>query len=87
MSLKSIIPWTREDQPLARSGDDPLTHLQRQMNNLFDSFLGRASADIWGNGAGEFMPQIDLGETEKEVRLTAELPGLEITSCPWRTGS
>ena len=47
------------------------------MNNLFDSFLGRASADIWDNGAGEFMPQVDLGEMEKEVRLTAELPGLE----------
>jgi HSP20 family protein len=32
---------------------------------------------LWGGGNGQFLPQIDLSETGKEVRVTAELPGLE----------
>jgi HSP20 family protein len=79
MNLKSIIPWKKEDQALARrgGGGDPFTQLQRQMNSVFDDFLGRSSSDLWGGGAGEFLPQIDLSETGKEVRVTAELPGLD----------
>ena len=77
MNLQSIIPRKKEDRSPAqrRENGDPFTQLQRRMNGLFDDFLGRPSTDLW-NGA-EFLPQVEVTETGKEVRVTAELPGLE----------
>ena len=79
MNLKSIIPWNNEKRSLARWPEDsnPFTQLQRRMNNLFDDFFGRSSLDLSGGNAGAFQPRIDVSETDKEVRITAELPGLD----------
>jgi len=46
------------------------------MNRLFDDvFRGFESPHFWGSRGA--WPSMDLEETEKEYRLTAELPGLE----------
>ena len=78
MNLKSILPWKNDKRSLARwTGDgDPLTQLQRQINSLFDDFFSRSSRDLWGGNTGAFQPLTDVSETDKEVRITAELPGL-----------
>jgi HSP20 family protein len=47
------------------------------MNSVFEDFFGRSSSDLWGAAAGEFLPRVDVSETGKEVRITAELPGLD----------
>jgi hypothetical protein len=44
------------------------------MNSVFEDFFGHSSSDLWGDGAGEFLPRVDVSETAKEVRITAELP-------------
>ena len=77
MNLQSIIPWEKDERSPARRQEegDPFTQLQRRMNGLFDDFLGRSSTDLW-NGHG-FLPQVEMSETAKEVRVTAELPGLD----------
>jgi HSP20 family protein len=79
MNLKSLIPWKKEDQPLARRSyeSDPFLQMQRRMNGLFDDFFGRSSSDLWNGVNGTFAPQIELSETGKEVRVAAELPGLD----------
>jgi HSP20 family protein len=79
MNLQSIIPWKKEERSLARGrGDgDPFAQLQRRMNSVFEDFFGRSSSDLWGDDAGEFLPRVDVSETGKEVRITAELPGLD----------
>ena len=79
MNLKSLIPWKREDQPLARRSEDtdPFLQVQRRMNGLFDEFFGRSPSDMWNGMNGAFAPQIELSETGKEVRVAAELPGLD----------
>ena len=79
MNLKSIIPWKKEERPLAtRRGDgDPFALLQRRMNSVFDDFFGRSSSDLWGGFNGGFAPQIDVSANDKEVRISAELPGLD----------
>ena len=78
MNLKSILPWKNDKRSLARwTGDgDPLTQLQRRMNSLFDDFFSRSSRDLWGGNTGAFQPRTDVSETDKEVRITTELPGL-----------
>jgi HSP20 family protein len=79
MNLQSIIPWKKEERSLARGrGDsDPFAQLQRRMNSVFEDFFGRSSSDLWGDAAGEFLPRVAVSETGKEVRITAELPGLD----------
>ena len=79
MNLQSIIPWKKEERSLARGrGDgDPFAQLQRRMNSVFENFFGRSSSDLWGDAAEEFLPRVDVSETGKEVRISAELPGLD----------
>lgn len=64
-------------RPFSQSPDDPfrdVTDIQGQMNRLFDSLLGRPSPmagleRMWA-------PAVDVYETEDELVIAAELPGL-----------
>jgi HSP20 family protein len=54
----------------------PIVSLHREMNRLFDDvFRGFESSHVWGNRGA--WPSVDVEETDKEYRVTAELPGLE----------
>jgi HSP20 family protein len=50
--------------------------LQSQVDRLFDDFA-RGFGALAGNGNGALMPNMDIGETDKEFVITAEMPGLE----------
>jgi HSP20 family protein len=70
--MKSLIPIGR-DSSLARTEANPLAMLQQEMDRLFDGF----SKSFTGLSSRTLMPSMDLFETDKEIELTAELPGLE----------
>ena len=58
---------------------DPFLSLHREMNRLFDDVL-RGTGLTQGGGQGVagsmISPQIDVSETDKELRVCAELPGV-----------
>lgn len=72
MNLKSLLPVGR-DRSVANS---PFVSLQREIDRLFDDFT-RGFPTFSGNGAAGLMPSMDVSETDKEIEITAELPGLE----------
>lgn len=75
MALKSLIPVTR-DRGVSRMAN-PFMSLQREIDRLFDDFTrGIPSFQDFGNGSS-LMPNVDVSETDKEIEITAELPGLE----------
>jgi HSP20 family protein len=74
MNLRSLMPVGR-DRDVARS-DNPFMSLQRQIDRLFDDFT-RGFPVFSGSGAGEMLPSVDVTETDKQIEITAELPGLE----------
>jgi len=74
MNLKSLIPVGR-DRSLAGSMS-PFMSLQREIDRLFDDFT-RGFPTLSGNGANALVPSMDVTETDKEIEITAELPGLE----------
>ncbi len=59
---------------------DPVRELdsfQSDMNRLFDSFFGRREGNGGGSGYGRrWIPAMDLVETEGDLVLRADLPGL-----------
>jgi HSP20 family protein len=72
MSLRSMLPVGRGRHP-ARRELVPFGSLQREIDRLFEDFaMGFRSF-----GAPELMPSMDVSETEKEIEILAELPGLE----------
>lgn len=82
MSLMTdLIPWTRnrgtELQP--RQARDPFTSLQREINRVFDDMWRGFDAPLarFGrDGSGFGWPSVELHESDKELTLTAELPGM-----------
>jgi len=68
----NLVPWKKkgEDRGAAR----PLDLFRRQMDRLFEDFLGDWA--LAGRGEG-FLPRLDVSENEKEVVVSAELPGMD----------
>jgi len=76
MNLTSLVPFCGRPD-LARTDDDAFGFgsLQREIDRLFDDFIRGAGA-LPATGAG-LVPRIDVAENDKEIEITAELPGLE----------
>ena len=73
MNLKSLIPVSR-DRAVAGSSN-PFMSLQREIDRLFDDFT--RGFPTFGNGKSDLLPSMDVTETDKDIEITAELPGLE----------
>lgn len=68
----ALVPWSKRD------GERPVTSLQREMNHLFDDFLNRGWLAVEPfRGMKDWVPALDISETEEAVVVKAELPGLE----------
>jgi HSP20 family protein len=81
MTIGKLIPWNRNrSTALApRLARDPILSLQRQVNRLFDELWSDFDmpALATGVGFGTEWPAVDLNETDKELVLTIEVPGME----------
>jgi len=75
MNLRSLIPIGRS-RDIARREDSPFWSLQREIDRLFDDFT-RGFPSMAGQGRQELLPAMDVTETNNEIEVTAELPGLE----------
>lgn len=83
MAIRDLIPWSRGRELSVRRGEElnPFLTLHREMNRLFDDvFRGFdltpfSSERFFDRGIG--WPNIEVSESEKEVKVTAELPGLD----------
>ena len=85
MSVRDLIPWGREESrvpSLFRDSErDPFLSLHREVNRLFDDAfrgfdgglpsVGRASS-FGGN-----WPSVEISDNDKEIKVTAEVPGME----------
>ena len=72
MKTKSLMPWSRSEKGVAPP--DPFSALHEQMDDMLEKFFARARPD---EPLAHFWPSVDVSETEGEVKVQAELPGLE----------
>ncbi len=83
MALTDLVPWGRNRSvPTRRFSDegDPFMALHREMNRMFDDFarsFGMGPPARFGFGMAGTWPHMEVSETDKEVKVVAELPGLE----------
>jgi HSP20 family protein len=77
MRLTNLTPWKRNGRnALARSGHDPFASLQRDIGQLFEGFFDGGPMSFANQGL-LMSPKLDLSETDNELHVTAELPGLK----------
>jgi HSP20 family protein len=62
----------RELGPAARP-ETGLTRFRSEIDNLFNRFMG----EPWGAMEEIAMPRTDVAETDKEVKISMELPGID----------
>ena len=84
MSVHDLIPWSRgsSQAPSLYRGDnmDPFLSLHRNVNRLFDEvFRGFDTPSALGRMAPPkgTWPSVEFSETDQEIRVTAEIPGLD----------
>src|SRR3954454_6297657 len=79
MALRDLITWGR-DQPSvpSRRGEEisPFLTLHREMNRLFDDMFNNFGNTPSLLGRMPACPSIEVVQSEKDVRISAELPGL-----------
>jgi HSP20 family protein len=71
MTTRSLLPrlW-QEDQ-------HPLKALRRDLDDLFESWSTDFKLPEIGWTRTDFWPRVNVSETEKELQLTADLPGVD----------
>jgi HSP20 family protein len=78
MNLRSLVPF-RDRGAVARGDADVFGSLQREIDRLFDEFahgfgpVGALGSQMFPN----IVPRLDVTESDKEIEIAAELPGLE----------
>ncbi len=81
MSLRDLIPWNHtEGKVPVKRGNDPFSMLQGEINSIFDSFYQGFGLTPWkeqGSMLTAFNPNMNVKETDRELKVTAELPGMD----------
>jgi len=79
MTMRDLIPWGRQESrtpTLFRQEErGPFQSLRRDIDRLFDDFFAAPSLGL-GRGGAMPWPSLEVNETDKEVRITAEVPGM-----------
>jgi HSP20 family protein len=81
MNMRDLIPWGRSEQTTPsrfREEADPFMTLHREMNRLFDDvFRGFDMAPFGSMSRMAGWPHVEVVDNDKDIRISAELPGLE----------
>jgi HSP20 family protein len=72
MTNATNVPVTKSATEPSRAAA-PVLSLQRQIERLFDDFW----RDGFALGSTALSPNMDVAETDKEIEIKAEMPGLE----------
>lgn len=80
VDFRSLVPWRERSQAPATRDEffDPFLNFRREVDRIFDSFfegVGSRAIDAGSVWTG-LAPAVDIAETDKELVITAEVPGV-----------
>lgn len=79
MAMRDLMPWGRQEGRAPALYDerrDPFTALRREMDRLFDDTFRSFGLTAPGSWQSRTWPSVEVNETDTDIRVTAELPGL-----------
>ncbi len=74
MAKKSLMPWRRNKE--VSSPRDPFLSFRREMDDMLERFIDGHGFQPFSDQEG-FAPAVDVKESDKEIVVTAEVPGIE----------
>jgi HSP20 family protein len=79
MKIRDLIPWNwgKRQVPVRREQSEPVRSLQNDINRAFDNFWRGFDLPSTSSSWSLSMPSVDVSETDKEIEVTAELPGMD----------
>ncbi len=79
MAIRNLFPVTsgKKGLPARLNEDNPFAMLRREMDSMFDNFFRGFELEPFEGRIGTFAPRIDVSETDREITVSAELPGLD----------
>ncbi len=78
MRLKSIVPFSKKSVPIKRELESPFALLRKEIDNIFDNLFKGFEMEPYFSGRRDgFIPSVDVVEDDKEIRVSAELPGMD----------
>jgi HSP20 family protein len=84
MNVRALIPWGRNSSPPSAYRDEdrsPFLSLHREVNRLFDdvfrTFDSRLPAFSSLTSFNGGWPNVEVSETDKDIQVSAEMPGLD----------
>jgi HSP20 family protein len=83
MAIRDLIPWNRGRDVSVHRGEEtnPFLALHREVNRLFDDVFRAFDVAPFGPdrmfGRSFGWPHVEITESDQEVKVTAELPGLD----------
>jgi HSP20 family protein len=77
MTLRELIPFTKKSVPVKRDYENSFAFMRHDMDTLFDDFFRGFEVDpFFRSHTTAFSPKVDVTENDKEIRVSAELPGI-----------
>jgi HSP20 family protein len=83
MTIKDIMTRRHGKDPSVRRNGDPFEALQRTIDRLFEEFRRGSDLEAFSSLFSEpsafdiQMPQVDVAETDEDVQVSADLPGID----------
>lgn len=77
--MTNLLPssWFRHVPALKSQGSDPFLSLHQQVERLFDDFAQNFHLTPERFGPGVAVPQMDVSETDDNIKIEADLPGVD----------
>ncbi len=75
--MSSIIPWFNKTS--GTPSDSSIVQFKKEVDALFTNFFGGVWPPASIEGSKGFVPVFDVKETEDDVLVSAELPGVQAT--------
>ncbi len=77
MTLRDLVPSLGKKRVPVRRDEHPSSFFNEDVHGMFDHFFSGFDMDPFGKTFGSFSPRVEVAENDKEIKVTAELPGLD----------
>lgn len=77
MAIRDLVPFGKKSVSVRREEESPFAILRRNIDSVFDNFFRGFEMEPLEGRFGAFSPKVDVTENDKEIKVSAELPGMD----------